>query len=903
MNIALKEITGRPTTEALGMLESRPEGLFVAEAENRLKTVGPNELAQTKPKSLWAKLRDSLVEPMVLILLGAAVFSFVIGDWLEAVAILGVVLINTVIGLVQDAKAEKALSELKKMLSPTARVKRAGRVEVLAVKFLVPGDIILLEAGDIVPADARVVQAQNLLVDEAHLTGESQPVLKQDKALPQGVQRPYEALNCLFTGSRILDGLGQAVVYATGARTEMGSIATGLQSAEEEKTPLQQKLGRETKFLVSLALLSALAVLLVVVFKNWGLLFGASGFSLKIAEEAILLAVTIMVAVFPEGLPASITIALSLAVERLAKQAVIVKKLSSVETLGNVDFICTDKTGTITTHRMTAREFYLGGKFYGSADLFKLLSEGHQEILGQLFLAAARCSSASLEEKDGVIVRELGDPTELAILKAGLLSGFKPGEFDAGLDRVDHLPFSSDRMFSAALVAAGDGSKTILVQGAPEKVLHLCQSWNDLEDDRPLTSSLKEQFLRDLGTRQEKGFRLIALAQASLPADSTTIDPDRLPGLTWLGTCIIYDPPKDEVKQVIAEARSAHIAVVMITGDAKKTGYSIAESVGIADRPDQAVEGVELEALSPEAFKAKVEDVRVYSRVVPMDKLRVVEQLRANGHVTAMTGDGVNDAPALKKAHVGIAMGKAGTQVSQEAADIILTDDNFSTIVTAVKEGRTVYSNLKKVVRFLITNNLGKVLATLLTPLFGPGAALNALMLLWSNVVMETAPGVGLSTDRPSPDIMKKRPARQEDPILTRGDRWTMLFDGLVFGLMITAGYFLILHWNQGLANAAALAQTGAFIITLLGPQLSVFVMRDGRTWQKFAAPNPLLKGFTVFMLFMIPVLVFAPFCQEIFGTVALTDPLQWLVLIGLAAVSPVLRLVFQALESSRESP
>ncbi len=853
--------------ELLHSLGSSHGGLSTAQADEVRRSSGFNELKAQRRVTLLSKILASLAEPMVLILFAATGFSFVIGDWLEGFAILGVVAINTVVGLLQDAKAEKALEALKKMLTPTVRVWRDGRPEVLATRFLVPGDVVVFEAGDVVPADVRLLEAVNLLVDEAHLTGESEPVRKQPGPLTAPGLKPYEIRNLLFTGSRILDGTGKAVVVTIGATTEMGQIATSLQTEDNEKTPLQVRLARETKFLVLLAFGSAALVLTLFAVKDF------SHWDTARLEGAVLLAITILVAVFPEGLPASITIALSLAVERLARQSTIVKKLSSVETLGNVDFICTDKTGTITTHAMTAKEFYLDQKFHTAADLYTRIAEGQGQAVADLFLIAAKCSTATLES---------GDPTEIALLKAALLTGYKPGEFDAPYATLATLPFNSDRMYSVALVTI-PGGRRVLVQGAPEKVVALC----------PGLGAERTAVLRDLGTRQDKGFRLIGFAQADIGPEyelsGGKLETGSLPALNWLGAVVIYDPPKDEVKQAVAEAKAAGIAVVMITGDAKKTGFAIAESVGIAQNLSQALEGKELEAMSPEEFASTVSDYRVYSRVSPLDKLKIVEALREGDHVVAMTGDGVNDAPALKKSHVGIAMGRAGTQVSQEAADLILTDDNFATIVAAVKEGRTVFGNLRRLVRYLITNNLGKVITTVLTPLFAPGASLNALMLLWSNVVMETAPGVGLSTDPAGPEVMRRPPPRRDDPILTVKDRWTMLFDGLVFGLAITAAYAFA--W-QGWRGSAQAGQTAAFVVTLLSPQLSAFVLREGRMWKKFTAPNLLLKGFSIAMIAMIPLLVFVPFCQRVFGTVALTDPLLWLVIIGLSVVSPVVRLL-----------
>ncbi|OHD23461.1 MAG: hypothetical protein A2Y34_14110, partial [Spirochaetes bacterium GWC1_27_15] len=856
-------------------LNTSNKGLTEKDSEERIKTYGLNEITPKKKKSLIQKIIELLLEPMVIILFVATIFSFIIKDFIEGAAILGVVIINTIISLIQDSKAEKAVEELKKILSPQFKVLREGSIEVIASKFIVPGDIIIFEAGDILPADARVIEAKNLLVDEAHLTGESEPVSKKTDLLKGDGLKPYEMVNIVFSGSKVLQGFGKAIVVKTGNSTEMGKIAENIQETEEEKTPLQKKLNKEIKFLVGLALFSAIFVLVVSILRHFKI------------EEAILIAISIMVAVFPEGLPASITIALSLAVERLAKNSVIVKKLSSVETLGNVDYICTDKTGTITQHNMTVKEVLIGNKFYTMADLFKLIAEGKSHIVHDIFLISVKCSTASIEEKDGNITKESGDPTEIALLKAGLLSGFKPDQFD-NYKALDTIPFSSDIMYSATLTETPSGEKEIIIKGAPDRIIDMCSSFCIEETENELDEHKKHDILKDLSSRSERGFRLIGFIKKIVSKDTKKIEQTDLSGFTFLGSAAIYDPPKDEVKHVIQTAKDANIKVVMITGDSKKTGFSIAESVGIADNIDQAIEGRDLEKLSDAEFSEKVEELRVYSRVAPLDKLKIVEKLKQKNHIVAMTGDGVNDAPALKKSDVGIAMGRAGSQVSQEAAEIILTDDNFSTIVMAIKEGRIVFQNLKKLVKYLITNNIGKVVTILLSPIFGPGASLSAIQILWSNVIMETAPGVGLSTDQSSDKVMDKKPSKITDPILFAKDRIHMILDGIFFGVCITLGY--LITWK--ITNDKIMAQTVSFLITLISPQIYVFILRDGIFIRKFTAKNVLLKLFSLFMLIMIVAIVYVPALNVIFSTKPIFDPKIWGIVIGFSILTSVFRLI-----------
>jgi Ca2+-transporting ATPase len=859
------------------------QGLVETDADERIHIYGPNEFAKEKKKNILRKIVEALIEPMALILIIASLLSFfIIHDLLEALAIVGVVVINTIISLIQEGKAEKAAEELKKILSPQCKVIRNGNIEVIASKFLVPGDVIVFESGDIIPADARLITETNLLVDEAHLTGESEPIHKNIHQIHSTDVKLYEMKNIVFAGSKVLNGHGKALVVKTGNATEIGKIAANIQEAEEERTPLQKKMDREVKALIGLALVSLVLVLGIGIIQHPENI----GFS-------VLLAISIMVAVFPEGLPASMTIALSLAMERLAKNSVIVKQLSSVETLGNVDYICTDKTGTITKHDMTVKEFFIGTKFYVMTDIFKMIAEGKSALLHDLFLTSVKCSTAQVVEQDGNVIKELGDPTEIALIKAAILNGFKPNQFDT-FKIIDSVPFSSDLMFSAILTKDSSEVHEIYIKGAPEKVLTFCSNYYVDGKILSLDDHHRQHILKELATRSEKGFRLIGFIKKSNVGVLDKIDVNALTGFTFLATAAIYDPPKDEVKQMIQEAKDAHINVVMITGDSKKTGFSIAESVGIATDIDQAIEGKDLEQMSDEEFGKHVEHLRVYSRVAPLDKLKIVEKLRKKDHIVAMTGDGVNDAPALKKADVGIAMGRAGTQVSQEAANIILTDDNFSVIVQAVEEGRRVYQNLKKLIRYLITNNIGKVVGVLITPLFGYPVPLMPLQLLWSNVVMESFPGVAVSTDSADKDIMKRNPSRLSEPIISRKQRVMMIVDGIVFGLSITAGYILTYHYLLGqgstIEQAQIMAGTVSFAITLLSPQIYVFILREGNLLEKFKRKNLMLKSFFVFTFLMILAIIYLPALNTLFTTTPVFDPIIWGFILGFSLLTTALR-------------
>ena len=852
-------------------------GLTDNQAEEKLKIFGLNEIAKEKRKSIVRKIIAALIEPMALILIVASLLSFfIINDLLEAIAIVAVVIVNTIISLVQEGKAEKAAEELKKILSPQFKVIRNKNIEVIASKFIVPGDIIVFESGDIIPADARVIESIDMLVDESHLTGESVPIQKTNNSINEKNLRLYEMKNIVFAGSKILNGHGKALVVTTGNLTEIGKIAKNIQETKDDRTPLQKKMNREVKVLIALAILA-----LVLVFS----LGVARGYELGFT---ILLAISIMVAVFPEGLPASMTIALSLAMERLAKNSVIVKQLSSVETLGNVDYICTDKTGTITKHDMTVKEFFIGNKFHVMADVFKMIAEGKSLLLQDIFLTSVKCSTAQVTEKDGNVVKEIGDPTEVALIKSSILNGFKPEQFDS-YKIIDCVPFSSDLMFSAILTEDKSGKKDIYIKGAPEKVLSFCDSFYIDGKIVFLDKNYQTHILKELSVRSEKGFRLIGFIKKENVGSLEKIDVGKLEGFTFLAAAAIYDPPKDEVKQMIKETKDANINVVMITGDSKKTGFSIAENVGIVTDFDQAIEGKDLEKMSDEEFSKHVEQLRVYSRVAPLDKLKIVDKLREKDHIVAMTGDGVNDAPALKKADVGIAMGRAGTQVSQEAANIILTDDNFSTIVKAVEEGRKVYQNLKKLIRYLLTNNIGKVIGVVITPLLGFPVPLLPLQLLWSNVVMESLPSIGISTDSADKNIMKRKPSKLSEPIINRKQRAIMIFDGIIFGLSIAGGYIL----TYSLTGSKELATTVSFAVTLLSPQIYIYILREGTLFEKFKRKNNLLKGFFICTIFMILGIIYIPALNILFTTTPIYDFYVWAIIIFFSILTTIFRAMF----------
>jgi Ca2+-transporting ATPase len=877
MNQDISAICQMSQKEAIKSLSSSVSGIDPGTALKAIEIYGLNEVITSEEANFFEDLLKNLLEPMGLVLMGASLFSFIIRDWLEAIAIMGVVVINTFISILQDRKAGRALDELKKILTPQCRVIRKGNLGMIASKYLVPGDIYVFEAGDIVPADCRIIEDKSILADESHLTGESTAVSKTSKSVKGIDLKPYEMKNILFAGSRILNGEGKAIVVMTGYNTEIGKIAYHLNKAKIARTPLQKRLDREIKYLLSLAVFSSILVLLVSFLR-----------SLEI-KDAILISISLMVAIFPEGLPASITIALSLAVEKMAKESVIIKNMASVETLGNVDYICTDKTGTITEHNMTVKEYYLGERFLANADILKVESEGMRGAIHDIFLTSAKSSSARVIENDGSIIKEFGDPTETSLIKAGMICGYKPDSFES-YRVLDFIPFSSDFMYSACLVRDASGRREVFIKGAPDRILSRCTHFYLDGKIHTLDPARTQHIARELSGRAEKGFRIIGFAKKTAFDGENRIIESLVRGLVFIGAASIYDPPRDEVSRVINSAHDAGIQVVMITGDSKKTALSIAKNVGIASQQSELIEGHELEQLDENDFSLMVEHLRVYSRVSPCDKLRIVEKLKEKNHTVAMTGDGVNDSPALKTSDVGIAMGRAGSQVAQEAASIILADDNLDVIVKAVREGRTLFQNIKKLVKYLITNNIGKVVAVIFTPLLGYPAVLAPIQILWSNIIMESLPSIALSMDPPGKDILKKRPLKPTEPLVSGRSRFQMILDGIIFGTCIMLGYIIALR----ITGNRTVAQTMAFAVTLISPQISIYIIREGNLLEKFLRSNPLLSFSGILMLGMIICIIYLKPLNIIFKTSPIMDYRLLFLILGLSIVTPLNRLILK---------
>lgn len=790
-------------SDALETLKTNPEtGLSDSEATQRLQTYGLNELIDRGVKSPWRILWDQVREIMVVVLIIAALISGFLGDWKDAIVILLIVVLNTILGFVQEYRAEQAMAALKRMAAPVVRVRRGGQLIRLESRLLVPGDVIVFEAGDAIPADARIIEAANLRVQEAALTGESVPVDKstlplKGENLPLGDRR-----NLLFMGTAVTYGRGAAVVTATGMQTELGRIADLIQSVEVEDTPLQKRMAQLSKGL-------AAAALLIV-----GLVFGLGLLRGEEPVKMFLTAVAMAVAAVPEGLPAVVTITLALGAQRMLKRQALVRKLPAVETLGSVTVICSDKTGTLTENRMTVRVLDLAGH---TIDVSTLTEDGRLSVAPNtpaqspqyfsqslLLVGGALCNDAVLQVRPEVPgnFNILGDPTEGALLVAAARYGLWKDALNQNFPRVAEAPFSSERkrmttvhqLASTAGNTRGENSLEKLftaqkpylafTKGAVDGLLQISDAvWvNDRVE--PMTDEWRTRIQQSNDQMAKDGLRVLGIAFHMLTDLSGDLTPDALEHeLVFIGMVGMMDPPRAEVKDAVNTCKTAGIRPVMITGDHPLTALRIARDLGIATN-DRVVTGTELAQMSLQELEAMVEDVSVFARVSPEHKLNIVQALQDKGHIVAMTGDGVNDAPALRRSDIGVAMGITGTDVSKEAANMVILDDNFATIVRAVKEGRTIYDNVRKFIQYTMTSNAGEIYVMLFAPFLEMPLPLTALQILWVNLVTDGLPGLALAVEPSESDTMRRKPYHPKENIFARRMGTRILWVGLLMGLV-----------------------------------------------------------------------------------------------------------------------
>ncbi len=815
-----------PVDSVMKQVGARREGLATAEATRRLQEHGPNALREAAAVHPLTILLGQFKSLVVWILIGAGVISGLLGEWIDSIAIIAIVIINAAIGFYQEYSAERAIAALKKMTAPRAKVWRDGRVVVIPAVEIVPGDVIELEAGDLVPADARLLEAASLKSVEAALTGESETVSKRAVTLDQDDAPLGNRRNMVFMGTSVAAGTGSAVVTATGMETEFGRIAGLLQEASlDEGTPLQKRLEAVGRLLVwaSLSIVGAIFIL--------GFLRGVP------VVELFLTSVSLAVAAVPEGLPAVVTVALALGVQRMARRRALVRKLPAVETLGSTNVICTDKTGTLTVGEMTVRALFADGNVYvvtgeGYGPVGEILINGaspdgrRAEHIRTLLTILVGCNGAHLsrdEEKWSVI----GDPTEGALLTAGMKFGLEQSAIEAGFPKAREFPFDSERKRMTVIrrIDAAQGAKPrAMVKGAPDILLERCTHILVEGGVRPINDRDRQLVTSAITGMAQSALRVLAAAYRDLNeseiagAEAEDVERD----LVFVGLAGMYDPPRPEVKDAVARSRGAGIRVVMITGDHPHTAMAVARELAIAADNDAALTGPELDKLSDDELRERASCVAVYARVSAEHKLRIVRAWRALGGVIAMTGDGVNDAPAIKGADIGIAMGKTGTEVTKEASDMVITDDNFTSIAAAVEEGRGVYDNIRKTLQYLLAGNFGELLLMTVSVAAGLPIPLLPIHLLWINLVTDGLPALALATDPIDPDVMK-RPPRRRDATFT--DR--RFFALLSLTGLLTAGVSLAVYLYSLQYETLEMARTNAFATLVYAEILRAFGCRS----------------------------------------------------------------------------
>jgi Ca2+-transporting ATPase len=795
-------------------------GMDEATASKRLADVGPNRLPEPEPPSVLVRVARQFSSPIVLTLVGAAVVAAVVGvragsggaleRFGDAIAIALIVALNAVLGFVQEAKADKAIAALRSMQAPTARVVRDGAMRKVAAEELVLGDVVELEAGDAVPADCRIVEAASMRVDESALTGESVPVGKDADLMVASDAALAERRTMIFTGTVVVAGSGRALVVATGPRTELGRIGALVGATEPEETPLERHLG-----IFGHRILWACLVATLLLFA-WGLAQGGRPFTALLLE-----AVSFAVALIPEGLPAVTTMTLAIGVQRMAKRGAVVRKLAAVETLGSATVICTDKTGTLTRNEMTVREVWtidgphaVTGSGYDASGAIEGYGDDH--ALDGLIMTGALCNEADVDRR-GLRAQAVGDPTEAALVVLAAKAGV-----DARTLRREHAvvakaPFESARRRMSVVARDARGVSTLHVKGAVDALLPLCTSVASKTAPRPLDDDDRARIQAAAEELARRGLRVLAFADRRA-SDLEERD------LVFLGLVGMMDPPRDGVTEAVRACAAAGVRTIMITGDHATTATSIAGAIGIAGPNDETLTGADLEHLSDDELARRVDRVRVFARVAPEQKLRIVRALAARGEIVAMTGDGVNDAPALREAHIGVAMGRNGTEVARQASDIVLTDDDFTTLVAAIREGRAIYRNIQKFVFFLLSSNAGLALTVYAVAISGAWKPLTATMILWINLVTNGLPALALGVDPASSEQMSEPPRKPGEPLLGRRDLLGMALVGVVVAASALYGY------SEALCPAGGSAErhrTVAFFVLSIGPLLHAWSCRS----------------------------------------------------------------------------
>jgi P-type Ca2+ transporter type 2C len=931
-------------------LEVQHDGLSSEEVERRLQNYGPNQLKEAPRPGFMALLWAQLNNFVVILLIVASVISALLGDYVEAAAIMAIVVLNSVLGIVQEQRAEQALAALKKLAAPDAQVLRDGVRRAVPSYNLVPGDIVFLEAGNFIPADLRLLEAVNLRVEEASLTGESLPVQKNaatvlEKNVPLGDRK-----NTAFMGTVVNYGRGRGVVTSTGMHTQLGLIATMLQNVETEETPLQRRLDQLGKSL-SIGSLILVAVVFVVALINqtdMSLLFSNPQlYFTEFAEqitEVFIIAISLAIAAVPEGLPAVVTISLALGMREMIQRHALIRKLSSVETLGSATVICSDKTGTLTQNEMTVTCVWADDQFINvtgtgyapkgefQIDGAKVDVKKYPAILSTLWLGLIN-NDATIEttgeEESQQTYRIVGDPTEGSLLVAAAKAGAIHVDIDEAYPRENEVPFDSERKRMITIHSVADPKphdlspfsdeqhkdwNVIAVKGAPDIVLDLCTQYQGMDDKpQPMTSEAKERIIAANDAMTKDALRVIGLAYRlvkDVSEDPEKIKADELEkNLVFVGLTGMIDPPRTEVKPALEHARHAGIRTVMITGDFPNTAKAVAEAIGLLRPGKKVLTGAALDDMDDEELKNIIEDTDVFARVSPEHKMRIVDALQANDEIVAMTGDGVNDAPAIKRADIGIAMGITGTDVAKETADMVLTDDNYASIVAAVEQGRVIYSNIRKFVFFLLSSNVAEIMIIFLATLAGLPAPLTAIQLLWLNLITDGAPALALAMEKGDPDIMDQKPRAKNEPIVNRSMGIGIGIQTIVQTAAVLSAFVIGLIWHLEAESIIPLgtnplsfilahnwlgvnvqdAETMAFVTLSLAELFRAYTVRSERAslFSIGVFSNKYMQYAVGLSIALLLIVCSVPFLQPIFNTHFMSGR-EWGLVIGLALMPAV---------------
>jgi len=937
--------------EVLSSLGTQIEqGLTTEEAEKRQAQYGLNQLVEAPRTTFLKMVIDQLNNFVIILLIVAAVVSALLGEWIDAGAILAIVVLNAVLGVIQESRAEQALAALKKLAAPEAQVLRSGHRISVPARELVPGDIVYLEAGNFVPADIRLLEAVNLRAEEAALTGESVPVQKNatislDRDIPLGDRK-----NTVFMGTVVNYGRGRGVVTSTGMHTQLGMIATMLQSVEEENTPLQQRLDQLGKILATAALAVCGLVFLVGLIRALGSMGFAELFTTATGLEEVvdlfMIAVSLAIAAVPEGLPAVVTISLALGMREMVHRHALIRRLSSVETLGSATVICSDKTGTLTQNEMTVTKLWVDGQFVdvtgtGYRPQGEFMVDGKAVNLHQypaamtaLWLGVlnndAQLEVTPSEEGGDPVYRIIGDPTEGSIIVAAAKAGLGLEQLIAAFPRENEIPFDSTRKRMVTMHLINDPRSeitpatlyhhaqqyTIAVKGAPDVVLNLCNRYQHISDDQalPLDEAARARILAANDTMTQGALRVLGVAYRAIPALPEEVDNDDLErDLIFVGLIGMIDPARTEVRPALETARGAGIRTIMITGDYPNTAKAIAESIHLLSPGHQVLTGAQLNEMTDAELQHEVQHTDVFARVSPEHKMRIVDALRANDEVVAMTGDGVNDAPAIKASDIGVAMGITGTDVAKETADMVLTDDNYASIVSAVEQGRIIYANIRKFVFFLLSSNVAEIMIIFLATLAGVPTPLTAIQLLWLNLLTDGAPALALAMEKGDPDVMERAPRPKKEPIINKSMRLGIGIQtimqtgavlaafaiGLIWELQHTAGitipdgmnpiWFLIQFNDWAHVADVKTAETMAFVTLSLCELFRAYTVRSERAsvFRLGLFSNKYMQYAVALSIVLMLLVVNVPFLQTVFNTHFLSWD-KWLTVVGLALLPAI---------------